>query len=67
MTEEKLLNDLLVDICICKKYGKNKCIVGNNRLIHTDIASIQRNLEKLGYKTNIREDSIEIFGKSKEK
>ena len=61
MAEEKLLNDLLADICICKKYGKNKCIVGNNRLIHADIASIQRNLEKLGYKTNIRDDGIEIF------
>ena len=57
----KYIYDLLADICICKKCGKNKCIVGNNRLIHADIASIQRNLEKLGYKTNIREDSIEIF------
>jgi len=60
MAEEKLLNDLLADICVCKKCGKNRCIVWNNQLIHADLASVQRNLEKLGYIVYIQENKIEI-------
>ncbi len=58
--EERLLNDILEDICVCKKHNTNRCNFVNNRLIHADLASIQRTLEKLGYVVYIRESKIEI-------